>query len=117
MLRTLPALLFPLLVGAQPEPVDLNMVHRVPASRPRELAFPSEPVGRRYTLVELSDLSTGALAAIGRGGPAPAPALTPGQLRISRARLQTYFRGEQPAVVVRIGPRRRRHDLRRGRRP
>jgi hypothetical protein len=77
-------------------------------SPPRELAFPTAPLARRYTLEELGNLSTDDLGgrrggrAGGRGGPGGQPPTDPNQLRVFRNRLQTYWRDELPAVLVQI---------------
>ena len=81
-------------------------------SAPRELPFPTTPLGHRYTAEELADLSLQPIPTGGRGGRGGFPGMPPGapgqppmtyaQMRALRERRQAYWREEKPAVVVEI---------------
>ena len=80
------------------------------ASAPRALAFPTTAAGQRYTGQELDELSTDLIPTGerggrgGRGGPGGPnqPTMTFEQMRAFRQKMQTYWKEEQPAVVVQI---------------
>ena len=104
------AMLAPIAVAA-----DLDKYHGklegkiVLASAPRELEFPTTPLGRRYTAEELNDLALDVIPQAGgrggrggRGGIPGQPNMTFQEMRAFRERLQAFWREEKPAVIVQI---------------
>ncbi len=94
-------------------PADLDKFHGklegkiVLVSAPRELPFPTTPLGRRYTADELNDLALDVIPGGrggrgGRGGFPGQPSMTFAEMRAFRERQQAFWRDEKPAVVVEI---------------
>jgi len=95
-------------------PADLDKFHGklegkiVLASTPRDLAFPTTPLAKRYTADELNDLTLDVIPMGGRGGRGGRgglpgqPNMTFQEMRAFRERQQTFWKDEKPAVVVQI---------------
>ena len=96
-------------------PADLDKFHGklegkiVLVSAPRELAFPTTPLGRRYSADELNEMTLEVIpGGSGRGGRGAPPAqpgqpnMTFAERRAFRERQQAFWREEKPAVVVQI---------------